>query len=386
MSGALFEADVRLRLREFELAVAVRGERQVTGIFGPSGCGKTSLLECLCGLRRGVEGRIAVNGHVWLDTRARVSVAPEHRRVGYVPQDVLLFPNLDVRGNLRAGAARPGRNAVELRVTFERVVELLELGALLDHGVDTLSGGERQRVALGRALCSGPRLLLLDEPLAALDLRLRRKVLPFLALIRREFAIPMFLVSHDPTEVQALCDELYVMQAGRIIAQGPPSAVLVRPEVFGLAGRAAFENVLPCILRKSEGEASVVSLGLSPGGPTLSVFARSAGIGTEKLLSIPAHDIIIAIAPPHGLSARNILPARIEAIHQFGSLRVVKAAVGFGLPSLAVEVSEDGHTALRLAPGRAIDLVIKATSCTLLDERGMDLSLSLGRGLNRRVI
>ncbi|MEE3178395.1 MAG: ATP-binding cassette domain-containing protein, partial [Verrucomicrobiota bacterium] len=180
------------------------GSRRVTGLFGASGSGKTTWLETMAGLRRSARGFIQFGETVWLDSDARIDVPPEQRGIGYVPQDHLLFPHMTVRRNLQSGQQRAAVSGHDFKRMLEDVVDVLELDSLLERGVRELSGGERQRVALGRALCSGPRLLLLDEPLASLDLQLRLRILPFLQRVRDHFDVPMLVVSHNPIELQAL--------------------------------------------------------------------------------------------------------------------------------------------------------------------------------------
>ncbi len=358
---------IRLPLDRFTLDVDFTTSHRVTGLFGPSGSGKTSVLESIAGLRRATTGRIALGDETWLADAPRRFVRPEHRHIGYVPQDGLLFPHLDVRANLLAGARRARRDGHPLDTTFASVVELLELGPLLARAVTTLSGGERQRVALGRALCSGPRLLLLDEPLAALDIPLRRRVLPFLRRVRDEFRIPMLLVSHDPVEVQALCDDLIVLRQGTIVARGEPSEVLTDPDVFPLAERGGYENVVPCTLVRTDSETSVVRVGT--GDDSLSVITpRAAGPeGSNKLLGIPAREVILATTEPEGLSAQNILPSRVVSIRTVGSLRLVRAHLADGVPPLAVEVTEHARDTLHLEPGCVVYLILKTAGCVLYD-------------------
>ena len=185
----------------------------MTGVFGVSGAGKTTILKCIAGLRKDVTGHIHFNGETWLDSSARVFTQPEQRRIGYVPQNGLLFPNKNVRQNLMVAGHR--RQSDKTSTSLKSVCDLLQLGALLDRPIHRLSGGERQRVALGRAIFSDPQLLLLDEPLAALDLKLKRQILPFLQRVRAELNIPMVMISHYPAEIQALCDEALVTERGR---------------------------------------------------------------------------------------------------------------------------------------------------------------------------
>ena len=372
LQGGALEAltvQVRLLLDRFELNIDLRTEKHVTGIFGVSGAGKTSLLETICGVRRQARGMITLGEETWLDSDRGVFVRPSQRHIGYVPQDGLLFPHKDVRHNLLAGRKRGVRRGHPVQQTFETVAHILELGPLLERGVHTLSGGERQRVALGRALCSGPRLLLLDEPFASLDVTLRRKLLPFLRRVRAEFQIPMLFVSHDPLEVQALCDDLIVLKEGTIISHGDPRAVLTASHIFPLAEQHGFENILPCYAVEGGGSTGQVRLG--EGGdaeraPVELVTLRSEAQPGEALLAgIPAHDIMLATQRPEGLSARNVLPARITQLRSVGPVELATAELGPDLPPLTVEVTEKSFVELGLRVGSEVFLVIKATSCRL---------------------
>jgi molybdate transport system ATP-binding protein len=212
---------VRLPLAHFVLEADTMLEGRVTAIFGASGAGKTALLEVIAGLRRPAAGAVRVDGVALTDVATRLFTAPERRGLGYVPQEGALFPHLSVRHNLLYGYGRNRPHRAEL--TFAHVTEVLEISALAHRSIDTLSGGEKQRVALGRALLSAPRLLLLDEPLAGLDAPLRERLLPYLARVRDEFAIPMLYVTHSPDEVVALCDDVVVLAGGRIVSRGRPA-------------------------------------------------------------------------------------------------------------------------------------------------------------------
>ena len=216
-------AGLRLPLAAFVLELDARLGARITGLFGASGAGKTSCLEAIAGLRRPVAGRIVLDGVVLSDAAAGVCLGPERRAIAYVPQDGALFPHLNVRQNLcysRGAGRRPG-------ITYEHVVEVLDIGGLAERRVGSLSGGERQRVAFGRAVLASPRLLLLDEPLAGLDAELKRRVIPYLQTIRDAFGIPMVYVSHDADEVVALCDEILLIERGRCIRRGSPAALFV---------------------------------------------------------------------------------------------------------------------------------------------------------------
>lgn len=210
--------DVRLPLAHFTLQLDVEITRQVTALFGPSGAGKTSVLDLIAGLRQAPSAYIELDGRVLTDTSARKEVPARDRHIGYVPQDGALFPHLSVRGNLLYGTKGGA--------SLERVTEVLEIGHLLDRRIGSLSGGEKQRVALARALLSSPRLLLLDEPLAALDEELKGRVLSYLQRVRDELKVPMLYVSHTTDELRALCDEVLVLDRGLLRGRGEPRDAL----------------------------------------------------------------------------------------------------------------------------------------------------------------
>jgi molybdate transport system ATP-binding protein len=214
--------EVRLPLSGFDLCVDGEFARGWTGLVGPSGAGKTSLLELIAGLRRPVEGSIAIHGRVVFDASRREEVPPRRRGVGYVTQDETLFPHLSVRGNLLYGDRRSG----SVSPGFERIVSLLGIEPLLERTVTTLSGGEKRRIALGRALLSGPELLLLDEPLTGLDSPLRDQVIGSLKAIHSQFPVSTIYVAHNTEEVLALCDEVLVLARGRVERRGAPREVL----------------------------------------------------------------------------------------------------------------------------------------------------------------
>jgi molybdate transport system ATP-binding protein len=216
---------VRAQLGSFALEMNATFGGGWTALFGPSGAGKTTMLEIIAGLRRPESGRVTMNGRVLSDAATHGLVAPRHRGIGYVPQDLALFPHLSVRANLDYG--RPLNDSEEF---FASVVERLEIDALLAQKPGVLSGGEKQRVALARALLARPELLLLDEPLTGLDEPLRERVLPFLRRIRDEFRVPTLYVTHHAGEVAALCDRVVVIKAGRVQAEGEVHDLFVSRE------------------------------------------------------------------------------------------------------------------------------------------------------------
>ncbi len=206
----MIELDIELAQGTFVLEARVRLDARAAALFGPSGAGKTTILDAIAGLRTPRRGSITIDGRVLFSSEGRVNLPSRHRRVGYVPQDVALFPHMNVRRNLLYGR-HPG-----VSPELDRVAGILEIGPLLERRVTDLSGGERQRVALGRALMSGPSLLLLDEPLAAVDVPLRRRILPYLQRVRDELIVPIIYVSHDREEVEALADVVVSVEGGRV--------------------------------------------------------------------------------------------------------------------------------------------------------------------------
>ncbi len=211
----MIAVDIELTQGTFHLAAAFSLDARAAALFGPSGAGKTTILDAIAGLRAPSRGTIAIDGRTLYSSDGRVNLPPHKRRVGYVPQDVALFPHMRVRANLRYGSHAPSPDA-RLHIDLDRVAELLEIRPLIDRRVTDLSGGERQRVALGRALMSAPSLLLLDEPLAAVDVPLRRRILPYLGRVRDELKIPIVYVSHDRDEVDELADAVVRIDAGRV--------------------------------------------------------------------------------------------------------------------------------------------------------------------------
>jgi molybdate transport system ATP-binding protein len=215
--------NIVLPLAEFPLEIDVELDNQVTAIFGPSGAGKTSLLDLIAGLRRPKSAFIELDGRVLADSARRIAVPPRARQIGYVPQDLALFPHLTAQKNILYGY-KPASGAGS-PFTFDHVVEVLEIGSLPLRRVTDLSGGERQRVALARALLTSPKLLLLDEPLASLDDALKAKIVPYLVRVREEFHVPMLYVTHDEREILPLCDEVLELSRGKITRHTPRAGV-----------------------------------------------------------------------------------------------------------------------------------------------------------------
>ena len=231
----MIELSLTRRQGAFRVAIELSAGQGVTALFGPSGSGKTSVINMVAGLARPDEGRIVVDGKVLFDAKAGIDLPPEARRLGYVFQEARLFPHLSVRANLTFGMNRLA--VAERRVKFDDVVEVLGIGHLLDRRPAKLSGGEKQRVAIGRALLASPRILLMDEPLAALDTARKAEILPFIAGLSKRFAIPILYVSHSMDEVLRLADTLVLMDHGRAAAVGGVEELLARPDLRALTGR-----------------------------------------------------------------------------------------------------------------------------------------------------
>lgn len=215
--------DLKLVQGDFVLEIRESTRVEVLGLFGPSGSGKTTLLETIAGLRTPARGEITIGGATLFDSARGIDLPPRDRHIGYVPQDVLLFPHLDVRSNLLYGGRRPHTNgsAPELGA----LAEILDIAPLLKRRVTNLSGGERQRVAIGRALMTNPALMLLDEPLAAVDRARREQILPYLLRLRRELHVPLVYVTHDAHELSQIADRVMVIENGRLVTAGPPYAI-----------------------------------------------------------------------------------------------------------------------------------------------------------------
>lgn len=349
----MISVSLALPLGDFALEVAFDSDAAAIVVLGRSGSGKTSLLECIAGLRPGAKGRVTLNGRTLLDTGARVRLAPERRRVGYVPQDVLLFPHLTARGNARFGLA-PGKDA-ERR--FDEAVALLEIDPLLERRPETLSGGERQRVALARALCAGPELLLLDEPLSALDPGLKEKILPYLLRIRDEAKVPMLYVTHQPGEARVLAREVLVLDRGQVKARGPVEIVLAAAGSSGVASGTEWRNVLDGVLeRGDEGWRLRVGEGVRLHVPE----PRDAVAGARAAYAVPAEDVLLSSQPLEGLSARNVLPAKVEGLDAWGDGVLVRLTAS-GVEWRA-QVTHAAVEALGLRPGRAVVIAVKAHS------------------------
>lgn len=344
------------RLDRFDLDVEADCAGPVTAVFGPSGAGKTTLLQLIAGLRRPDAGRIELDGRVLFCDDEGTDTPPEKRRLGVVFQDDLLFPHLTVRQNLLFGhdllapAAR--------RLAPERVIDLLEVGPLLDGRPTNLSGGERQRVALGRALLSSPDLLLMDEPLASLDQGLKSRIIPYLRHVRSDLGIPILYVSHSVAEILELTRQVLVLRRGRVVAHGDLFDVARNAEVLPLLDEHGFDNVLPVVIVDSDGGACIGRCGEQ----MLRLPACDAAPGTHLFVGVRADDVILARHPPEGLSVRNRLRGVVRQIDAVGDTRLVTLDVGH---PLVAKVTPEAVADLGLAPGQQAWSLIKTHSLRL---------------------
>ena len=344
----MLELSVRKQLGPFAFAAeATLPSAGVVALFGRSGAGKTTLVNMLAGLLRPDSGRIAVAGRVLFNSAAGIDLPPERRRIGYVFQEGRLFPHLDVRSNLLYGHRRipPAERAIKL----PEIVDLLGIAPLLGRRPANLSGGEKQRVAIGRALLSNPRLLLLDEPLAALDAARKAEILPFIERLRDELGLPIVYVSHDPMEVLRLADRILLLEQGRIAAAGPVSEVFGRPELQRLIGAEEAGTVVSAVVAAHDETYGLSRLDFGEGG-SLWVPDMGAAIGSSLRLRIRARDVSLAREKPAEISVLNNLPARILAIHPAeGPYRDVEMQTA-GVP-LWARITARSVAELRLAIG-----------------------------------
>lgn len=351
----MLSVSVSHRFDGFALEVDFDAPPGVTALFGRSGSGKSSVVNAVAGLLRPDRGRIRLGDVVLMDSDRGVMLPPHRRRMGYVFQDGRLFPHLTVRQNLTYGRWFAPKTA---GVEFDRIVDLLGIEPLLPRRPGALSGGEKQRVAIGRAILSNPRLLLMDEPLAALDEGRKAEILPYLERMRDELALPILYVSHSLAEVARLATTVILMDAGSVTRQGPTAEVLSDPAAAPLLGLREAGSILPARLlaHEADGLSRLEVAGHPVWLPRLSV-----PVGTVVRLRILAQDVMLATKRPQGLSALNILPGVIEDIRiGDGPGAIIRLRVG--ADALLVRVTRRSVAALALVQGQSVFAVIKAVS------------------------
>lgn len=339
----------------FTLDLAFEAPPGLTALYGPSGSGKTTVINAVAGLLRPDRGRVVVEGAVLMDTAAGVALPPHRRRAGYVFQDARLFPHLTVRQNLAYGAwfapKAPGPD-------LARIADLLDIAPLLNRRPAGLSGGERQRVALGRAILSRPRILLMDEPLSALDEARKLDILPYLERLRDELHLPILYVSHAMAEVARLATTLVLIDRGRLVAVGPAEAILSDPATAPALGLREAGALLT--VRVAAHEADGLTR-LDTGAGPLWLPRVSAAPGTQLRVRILAQDVMLALARPEGISALNVLPVTLRELRR-GDGPGALVRLDCGGEAILARITRRSATAMALAPGQQVYAVLKAVS------------------------
>lgn len=326
----------------------------VTALFGPSGAGKTTLLRVIAGLERDARGRLVVDDAVWQDSSRRFFEPPHRRRIGYVFQDGRLFPHLSVVRNLLFGHGSAARRP---RFALDDVVAAMDLGALLERKPQSLSGGEAQRVAIGRALLRDPALMLMDEPLSALDLKRKAEIIPYIERVAHEFRVPILYVTHTIEEVSRLATRMIMLADGRIAAVGTIAELLERIDLWPLTGPAAAGALLEARLEQTRDGMTALSIA----GQRLRLPAIVGTPGTVIHLRLAAKDVAIATSRPTGLSIRNVLDARILRIDTPAPV-LAEVLLEVGDQRLRAEITREAAAELGLAPGQQVFALIKSAA------------------------
>jgi len=351
--------------QEFVLEVEFRAGPGFTILFGPSGAGKTTLLDCVAGLAKPDSGRIAIGNRMLFDAEHRTNLTVAKRRVGYVFQSLALFPHLTVEKNVQYGLADFPPLKRTTRVSA--ILQAFRIAHLADRYPREISGGESQRTALARTLVTDPAVLLLDEPLAALDAPTKAKIIDDLRQWNQAHRIPILYVTHNREEVFALGERVIVLDAGRIVSQGTPHEVMDAPQQETVAQLVGFENIFDAVVETVSPQRGTMACRVAgDGGPVLleTPLVRG-GVGSALRVGIRAGDILLATAPPVGLSARNVIPGRIISLEQRDV--IVSARVKCRV-EMEVHLTLAARDSLQLAAGREVWLVIKTHSCHLMQK------------------
>jgi len=353
----MLQVSARTRLGRFDLDVELESAGGVTALFGRSGSGKTSIINVIAGLLRPAQGRVALNGELLFDSSREIDVPVERRRIGYVFQDARLFPHLSVRQNLRYGTVF-NRRAGAAR-DADPIIGLLGLEGLLERRPGALSGGEKQRVAIGRALLADPRILLMDEPLAALDLQRKGEVLGYVERLREELDIPIVYVSHAIEEVVRIADRVALVSEGRVLASGAPDEIMSRLDLRPATGRYEAGAVIETRVLAYDARDDISTLGFA--GGELLATNLDALIGEPVRVRVRARDVSLALRAPQDSSILNVLPGRIlEIVEGPGAAAEVRLAVGETI--LLARVTQRSVRRLGLVSGRQVYALVKAIS------------------------
>ncbi|WEE76987.1 molybdenum ABC transporter ATP-binding protein [Comamonas testosteroni] len=353
-------AQLRLSRPDFALDVDLQLPGQgVTALLGPSGCGKTSCLRSLAGLER-AQGRVTVNQTVWQDDASRQWLPTHQRALGYVFQEASLFAHLSVQRNIDYGLRRTPQE--RRKVSKERAVELLGIAHLMDRMPATLSGGERQRVAIARALATSPEVLLMDEPLAALDAQRKAEVLPYLEQLQRHLRIPVIYVSHSMDEVARLAQHMVLLGAGKVLAQGSVPELLSSLDLPLAHGDVASSVVHATV--HDHDAADHLSTLIFDGGRLQLVMARPRELGSQVPLRVQARDVSLSLLRPEGSSILNILPVQVLGLREDGPGQVM-VSLQAGDTRLLARITQHSAKALQLKTGMPVYAQIKGMA--LLD-------------------
>jgi molybdate transport system ATP-binding protein len=358
------EVSVRIRKhsgRDFELDLTVGLPPGITILFGQSGAGKTTTLDCIAGLVQPDQGRVASREQIVFDSALGINLPPRLRRVGYVFQDLALFPHVTVQGNVEYGLSRLPSEQRKQRSAA--ILDSFRVAHLSSRLPGQISGGERQRVALARALVIDPAILLLDEPLAALDAVTKSKIVDDLRSWNQEHNVPIVYVTHSREEVFALGERVIVLENGRPVAQGTPHEMMSAPRMETVAQLAGFENIFDATVTAAHEERGTMVCRLSATNVEIETPLVRAGVGSGLRVGMRAGDILLASLPPVGLSARNIIPGRVVSLAQRDVIVVAKIDCGV---EMEVHLTLAARDSLQLQPGRAVWLVVKTHSCHLM--------------------
>jgi len=345
----------------FSLDVTMEAPPGITIVFGASGSGKSTLLRSVAGLIRPDAGSISIGGRILFDASNNLSLPVRQRRVGYVFQQLALFPHMSIADNLAYGLH--GRPAHGRREQISAIVESFRIQHVLARRPDAISGGERQRAALARSLVTAPDVLLLDEPLSALDHATQSRIIEDLRGWNNLHGIPILYVTHAHREVFALGDRVVVLDRGRLVASGVPHEVLHLPDDEGLARIAGFENVFDAVVSERRPDSGTMQCTLTGSSTDLEVPLSRGEPGAPVRVAVRAGDILVANEPPRGLSARNVIQGRILSLAREGP--TVVARVDAGVP-FVTHLTPGAIEALGLAPGRHVWLIVKTYSCRIV--------------------
>ena len=349
----------------FSLEIEFATPAGFTILFGASGSGKTTLLDCIAGLLTPQKGRIIAGDNTLFDSTAGVNIPPNRRGVGYLLQTLALFPHMTVRQNVEYGL--PGLDPPERASRCREILDSFRIAALVERRPNEISGGERQRVALARTLVRRPRVLLLDEPLTALDAPTKSQIVDDLRSWNVQHRIPILYVTHQREEVFALGDNVMVLEGGRIVARGSPHEVLLRPQAETVAQLAGFENILDCTFVAAHPEQGTMTCRIANSRRSLEVPLSRVDTTRPLRVGVRAGDILLASAPPEGLSARNVLEGVVVSLQQRDVMVVAKIDCG---TEFEVHLTPAGRDDLRLAPGARVWLVVKTYSCQVMQGSG----------------